>query len=282
LSIDDQAMAELMAQSQDLQSDAMRQAHATLPDLSDYAADNRRDPAPVVRASELDASRKGLLSRLGVGSSVLGLGAFGAAVTALLAKPASADQALDVQILQTASSLEVLAVATYTAALSLPFIADGNKVVVAFAQMTMKQHDEHRAAFQAQTKALGGTAQTSPNPKYAPVVESAKPTLKGPGDVVKLAMSLEQVATETYLSDLAQFSSATARTLMATVMGVESQHLAVLRAVGALIDGGAPELIKLPLGADVAKLPAAAGSVAFPNAFQGTSMASPPAEGAVK
>ena len=43
---------------------------------------------------------------------------------------------------------------------------------------------------------------------------------------------------------------------------------------------GAPELIAIPT--DLAKLPAAAGSVAFPAAFQGVSMASPPEEGAVK
>ena len=63
-------------------------------------------------------------------------------------------------------------------------------------------------------------------------------------------------------------------------MGVESQHLATLRAVGALLAGGAPDLIAIPT--DVAQLPAAAGSVAFPDAFQGMTMASPPEEGAVK
>jgi hypothetical protein len=68
-------------------------------------------------------------------------------------------------------------------------------------------------------------------------------------------------------------------TLVGSVMGVESQHLATLRAVGALL-AGAPDLIKIPT--DLAKLPAAAGSVAFPDAFQGVSMASPPEEGAVK
>ena len=62
-------------------------------------------------------------------------------------------------------------------------------------------------------------------------------------------------------------------------MGVEAQHLAVLRAVGALL-GGAPELIKIPT--EPAKLPAAAGSVSFPEPFQGTDLASPPEEGAVK
>ena len=98
---------------------------------------------------------------------------------------------------------------------------------------------------------------------------------------MKLAATLEQVATETYLSDLNMFTDVKSKTLMASVMGVESQHLATLRAVGALL-AGAPDLIKIPLGADVAKLPAAAGSVAFPEPFAGVTMASPPAEGAVK
>jgi hypothetical protein len=286
MAIDEQALKELIVESEDLQSDALQEARRSLPDLADHAADRRRagaDAQPT--AGDLQSfgdSRHSLLSRLGLGAgAVAGLGAFGTAVAALLAKPALADQGLDVQILQTASSLEVLAVATYGAALTLPFITNGNKVVVAFAQTTMKQHDEHRAAFQAQTTALGGKAQTAANPKYAPVVEAAKPGLKTPADVVKLAATLEQVATETYLSDLNMFTDKTSLTLMATVMGVESQHLATLRAVGALL-AGAPDLIKIPIGADVAKLPAAAGSVAFPDAFEGITMASPPAEGALQ
>ena len=64
----------------------------------------------------------------------------------------------------------------------------------------MMQHNEHRQAFQAQTKILGGKVQKKPNPKYTPVVAQAKPMLKTPADVVKLAATLEQVATETYLA----------------------------------------------------------------------------------
>jgi H2-forming N5,N10-methylenetetrahydromethanopterin dehydrogenase-like enzyme len=182
--------------------------------------------------------------------------------------------------LQTAVSLELLAVATYGAALTLPFIANGNPVIVKFAQTTMSQHDQHRQAFSAQTQALGGTDQTATNPKYTPIVEAAKPTLLAPIDVVKLAATLEQVATETYLADLNRYTDVTSRVLMASVMGVECQHLATLRAVGALLEGGAPELIAIPT--DVTKLPKAAGSVAFPDAFEGVTMASPPEEGAVK
>lgn len=116
------------------------------------------------------------------------------------------------------------------------------------------------------------------NPKYAPVVEQAKPTLKGPADVVTLAATLEKVATDTYLANLTLLGDTKSKTLMASVMGVECQHLATLRAVGALL--GTPELIAIPT--NVAALPAAAGSVAFPQPTEGKDSASPPAEGAVK
>ncbi len=281
--IDDRAFEQLIEESQDLHTDAMVAARNTLPDLRDAAAERRR--AGISRDSavlaEFDTERSSTVRRLALAlGGILGVGA----VSTAFARSASAagDGDIDVMQLQTAVSLELLAVATYGAALTLPFITDGNPVIVKFAEVTMSQHDEHRQAFSAQIKVLGGTDQTSPNPKYAPVVESAKPNLKAPIDVVKLAATLEQVATETYLADLNRYTDVTSRVLMASVMGVECQHLATLRAVGALIEGGAPELIAIPLGADIAKLPAAAGSVAFPDAFQGITMASPPEEGAVK
>jgi hypothetical protein len=224
---------------------------------------------------EFDERRAGLLSRLGL-AGMAGTG-LGVAVAAILSRPAAADTALDVQILQTASSLELLAVATYGAAISLPFIANGNPVVLKFAQTTMSQHAEHGAAFQAFTGKLGGKVQDQPNPKYAAVVEAMKPKLVAPSDVVTLAMTLENVARDTYLADMAMFTDKTAMTLMATVMGVETQHLAVLRAVGALL-AGAPDLIAIPT--DVAKLPDAAGSVGFPDAIPTPKLASPPQEGA--
>jgi hypothetical protein len=282
MSLDERAFNGLIEESQDLQSDAMRQAKATLPDLVDIREEERNDDTDPVDLDLFRQSRRDVVSKLGIGTGGgLLAGGLGATIVALLASPAAAQsKKVDVQILQTASSLEVLAVATYGAALGLPFIKDGNPVVVTFAETTRKQHDEHRKAFQAQTTALGGKKQKTPNPKYAPVVEQMKPSLSDPLAVVKLAATLEQVATETYLADLAMFRSKKAKAVMASVMGVESQHLATLRAVGALLEGGGADLIAIPT--DVGALPAAAGSVAFPDAFQGTTMASPPQEGAVK
>ena len=279
--IDERALDELIEESQDLHTDAMAVARETLPDVSDMAADRRRAGTEVDPASIRDfaADRQTMVRRLALATGgVLGVGA----VHSMFAGSVSAEDGdIDVMQLQTAVSLELLAVATYAAALTLPYIADGNPVIIKFAETTMAQHDEHRQAFSAQTIALGGTDQTVTNPKYTPIVEDAKKTFMAPIDVVKLAATVEQVATETYLADLNRYTDVTSRVLMASVMGVECQHLSTLRAVGALIEGGAPELIAIPLGADIAKLPAAAGSVAFPDAFQGITMASPPEEGAV-
>lgn len=280
--VDDRALGRFIEESEDLHTDAMVAVRSTLPDVQDLAADRRRNGTttdPRV-AAEFLVARQSLARRLALSvGGILGVGA----VTAAFAQNASAaDGDIDVMQLQTAVSLELLAVATYAAALTLPFIKDGNPVIIKFAETTMMQHDEHRQAFSAQTKALGGTDQTETNPKYTPIVEAAKPKLLAPLDVVMLAATIEQVATETYLADLNRYTDIPSRLLMASVMGVECQHLATLRAVGALLSGGVPELIKIPLGADIAKLPAAAGSVAFPDAFEGVSMASPPEEGAVK
>jgi hypothetical protein len=152
--------------------------------------------------------------------------------------------------------------------------------------MTMGQHEEHAKAFNARAKELGGKAQTKTNPKYTPVVMNAVPKLKkgGPADVVALAITLEDVATSTYVQNIQDVTDPQVRLLFGTVAGVESQHLATLYAVQALLKGGALDLItvKATGGAvNAAKLPAAAGSVGIPEAFKKTELASPADEGAV-
>jgi hypothetical protein len=254
-----------------------------LADLTELGRERRGRPIDVDHVRHVNTERRSLIRKGGFGLGALagrGLLAtgFGAALASLVASPVSAQEPVDVQILQTASSLETLAIATYTAALTLPFIS-GNATVKAFAETTMKQHSDHNAAFQAQTEALGGKKQTEPNTKYKKVVDDAMPGLTDAMKVVDLATALEQVATQTYVNNMTLLDDTDSMRIMASVMGVEAQHLAVLRAVGALL-GGAPELIKIPT--EPAKLPAAAGSVSFPEPFESTDNASPPEEGEVK
>jgi hypothetical protein len=180
---------------------------------------------------------------------------------------------------QTAASLEHVAVGTYAAAIELPFVRE-NPLVLRFAETTMRQHLEHASAFNARTADLGGEPQNAPNPRYSSSILEAVPAASNAAAVVALAATLEEVVTDTYLANLTLLPDAAMRSLMASVMGVESQHLATLRAIGALLAAGLPELVALPT--EVSALPAEALSVAFPQSFESPDLASPPTEGAVR
>ena len=283
---DPRALAELLEESQDLQADAMRPTNEALDELVELnQSSGEGDPASNLAFHE--EHQRSLSASLG-GAAILGA-AGGVALVGLLASAASASSSSDVQILQTAASIENLAVATYKTALTLPYIGGSaaNPVVTKFAQVTMGQHLQHADAFNAAIKHLGGKAQNKPDPAFVPVVNKAVASLsnataaQGALGVVGLALELENIAAETYVKDTTLAKSSTNKALFASIMGIEAQHVSVLLAVQALLMAGAPQLISLSPGT-AAALPAAAGSIGFPNAFYKTDMAAPAKQGAVK
>lgn len=227
------------------------------------------------------ASRRDFLRHAGgVTTGGLLAGTLGGAVAGLVAAPAAADTALDIQILQTASALEALTVNTYQTAIGLDFIKNGNKVLLSFLETTGNQHREHGMAFRAQTMALGGAEQPNAHPGGQQIVDAATPDLTDSLKVVQLAEQLETIATHTYLENTTLLDDTVARQLMATVMGVDTQHAAVLRVFAALLAAESPELIALPV--DPAALPAAAGSVATPDAVEPSTNALTPDSGVLQ
>jgi len=278
MAIDDVRLRDLLEQSQDLHSDAMSTTRASLDDLVELSHDERRDAA---ETEPLDARHRALVGAIPT-TGLLAAAGLGTAMVALLARPAFAAQSMDVQMLQTAASIENLAVATYDTALTLDFIggATAIPVVKAFVMKTRDQHQEHSDAFNAASTRLGGTKQDQPDPVLLAVVNTAKPGLTGPGEVVALALELENTAASTYVANVGAYSNKSARAVAASIMGVEAQHAAILYAVQALVAGGAPNLITLP--PDAAALPAAAGSVGFPDSFFKTTNARSASEGAVQ
>ncbi len=284
MSIDEGRLTELLVESKDLQADALRDTRSTLADLWEIGASRKGRPVDLDKIRAYETSRRDLLKKGGFGIGGLasrGLlgGAFGSALLGIVARPASAQASVDTQILNTASSLENLAVATYDAALGLDFIR-ANETITAFARETRQQHSEHGKAFNAQAVALGGEEQDETNAKYQAIVDETLPTLTDPLKVAELAAVLEEVATSTYVANMSLFQDKESKAIMASVMGVEAQHLATLRAVIALLSNDLGDLVRIPT--DVAALPEAAGSAAFPAAFQSTTKASPPEEGAVR
>lgn len=278
MTLDERSLRGLMEESADLHSDAMRASAVALDDL---AGRRGTGDADVEANRAFAAGRRQVLRGSLAGIGGVAATAFGAALLGLFDSPAFADQNADIQMMQTAASLENLAVATYKTALTLPFIggSSANPVVKAFATTTMQQHAQHLKAFNAAATRLGGKPQNDPDPRYAAVVKAAVPAIKGPADVVGLALKLETVAAQTYVADVGNLSDLEARKTTASIMGVEAQHVAVLQAVQALLSANAAPLIALP--PDAAALPAAAGSVGFPDAFFKTDLASPASEGAV-
>ncbi|MCX4751575.1 ferritin-like domain-containing protein [Kitasatospora sp. NBC_01287] len=180
--------------------------------------------------------------------------------------------------LQTAASIETLAVSVYQTAAGLPFIQNGNKTVQTFITTTTTQHQAHLKAFNAAAVQSGGQPQNNPDPKYKAIVDQALPTIKTPADVVALALTLEDVAAQTYTANVSQVSDAQLRQLFASVAPVEAQHRSVLLAVQALLAANAANLVTIPV--DPGKLPAVAGSVGIPDTFYPTKNASPISEGA--
>jgi Ferritin-like domain len=286
---DPQALSTMIEESQDLHADVMRSSPASIREAIE--TDNERAAHGAVdhEANRVFADRHRRSVATGIaGTTILGA-AGGAALVTLLASPAFASSSPDIQMLQTAASIENLAVSTYTTALTLPYVggATANAVITKFCQVTVSQHKQHGAAFNAAVKRLGGSKQTKPDPAFVPVVNKAVAGLssatpaQGALGVVALALELENIAAETYVSDVSNLKDTNAKALTASIMGVEAQHASVLLAVQALLQAGAPQLIVLSPN-NVSQLPAAAGSVGFPNAFYPTDMAAAAKQGAVK
>jgi hypothetical protein len=286
MNADPTELSELIEESEDLQADALRPTHDALDELVELNH-SAHDEDRATNFAFHEEHQRSLRSSLGA-TTILGA-AGGVALVGVLASAAAAANSSDVQLLQTAASIENLAVATYKTALTLPYIGGSaaDPVITKFAQVTMSQHAQHADAFNAAAKHLGGRAQSKPDPAFVPVVNKAVAGLSGATaaqgalGVVGLALELENIAAETYIKDTTLAQSTSNKALFASIMGIEAQHVSVLLAVQALLKAGAPQLISLSPGT-AAALPAAAGSVGFPDAFYKTNMAAPAKQGAVK
>ncbi|HEY2427869.1 MAG TPA: ferritin-like domain-containing protein, partial [Acidimicrobiales bacterium] len=280
---DDRSLHELLEESEDLHADAMRTTKSALRQVVQQS-DERRAHGDDTVEERAEFNRARRTNMTGALTALAAVGAFGVAagmLGALDAAPAFADAASDVSAAQTAASIENLAIAVYGKAAALPFMqtipAPAGPTVAAFVTKTVAQHKDHLQAFNAAATRLGGKAQTGIDTVvYNAVVAPELPKLTSPLVVAQFANELETVAAATYAAATSAVSDKQLRSTFASIMGVESQHAAVLSAVAALLQGGAPQLITVPV--DPALLPAAAGSVGFPQSFVQTTSGRPRTE----
>jgi hypothetical protein len=191
----------------------------------------------------------------------------------------TAPQNADVRVLQTASSVERAIVTTYEGLLQLPLVKNARPVLTDVLRTTLTHHNEHLAAFQAQTVALGGKVQAAPNAKLQALTGRG---LGSVSDVVKLAVTLERFATDTYLFDIG-VAGAGLRGLLGSVMFSEAQHLAMMRILQALVDTAKEHLMAFPT--ELPEVPKTVGTAGSPRALHplaGPDGVAQPDTGAVK
>lgn len=209
--------------------------------LGNWADETR---AVKARLTDRRASRRTFL--LGGGAVVLGSAALAAcggsshkpssAATPGSSAPTSSGAAGqlsgDAEVAGTAASLENLAVAAYSMGIQA---ATANKLgavppaVVTFAKTAMAQHKAHAMAFNSVLTAANQAAITKPDPALLPTVTAAFAKVTDVTGLAMLALELENVAANTYMSDLGMdLKSSQLIGALATIQPVERQHVAIL------------------------------------------------------
>ena len=193
---------------------------------------------------------------------------------------AASEAPLDVQVLQTAASLENLAVASYTTAAKLPFVVGGSGQLRALIARNAAHHAAHAQAFNLSVHKAGGAEQHAADARYAANVRKILATTGDPTSLVGLFTELEDIIAQTCTRYAILATGGGVRSQFASVASVEAQHGAELLIVRTLLDAGRAE----PAGTAAAAvaLPAAVGTAGIPLAVYLTADASAINEGVVR
>ena len=148
------------------------------------------------------------------------LAGFGPALIASMVKEAEAATPSDVEVLNSAIEIENVGIKAYTDAFSLNLLS---APVLEIAKGFRADHEAHAAALSAAVKAAGGTP-SAKTPKLA------YPPLKSEADILAFAEKVERIAATAYLDDIGKLSNPRLAKIMASILGVETTHVATLAA----------------------------------------------------
>ncbi|MGI8492553.1 MAG: ferritin-like domain-containing protein [Acidimicrobiales bacterium] len=146
----------------------------------------------------------------------------------------SAPASGDGKTAMTAASLEVLAVATYKAALDAATANKLGTVPPAVANFVQTAMSNHQAALDRWNSALtgaGAQAVSAPPPDLKAKVDAAFGQVTDVTGAAKLALMLETIAADTYLSAVSTLQNKDAITLAGALQIIDQEHAAVLHYV---------------------------------------------------
>jgi len=137
---------------------------------------------------------------------------------------------MDLTLLRTAQSIEVLAVQTYQTAIDSGLLTTPS--VLEAIKLFRSQHQEHGGLLASATRNLGGQPYDTANPFLD--VEIVTPALTAATDqtaIVKIAVVLENTAAQTYTQAGGVLTSADLRAAIMSIGATEARHLTVLYGV---------------------------------------------------
>jgi hypothetical protein len=137
----------------------------------------------------------------------------------------------DLAVAALAASLENLAIFAYTAGLNAAKAGKLGAVppaVPTFVTTARSQHTQHAAAWNSVLTAAGYKAVTYTDPALTPMVEKDFAAVKNIPDLLNLALTLENVAAQTYQGGADVLKSTKAIAVAASIQPVEMQHAAIL------------------------------------------------------
>lgn len=211
MEISERALHRMVREVDDMNREGMETMDADIADL--HAGEGRR---------LMETSRRRFVRGLGLGGVSLAIG--GALIPlSSLWSPAYADTSSDKGIAAFAESVELAAVAAYTAAAKTGKVT--TPAVLNAAETFAMHHKAHAAAFGAYA---GDSAKAVANPKLVAAIGPLITAATDQTAIVKIAYGLENAAASTYLFAIGALTDPTALKATASILPVESQHAVVL------------------------------------------------------
>jgi hypothetical protein len=213
MEISERALAQMTKEVDDLHRQGMETMATDIAEL--HSGEGRR---------LMETSRRSFVKSAGVAGVAVTIGSAVIPMSSLWNSAYAATDAADasdVAIAKFAASVELAAVAAYTAAAKTGKVTGaGLTTAVAFA----KQHQDHANAFSG---FAGDTKTAVANPKLVAAIGGEIEKAATETDIVKIAYGLENAAAATYLYALGALKDPAALMLTATILPVESQHATV-------------------------------------------------------
>ncbi|MGH3926801.1 MAG: ferritin-like domain-containing protein [Pseudonocardiaceae bacterium] len=156
-----------------------------------------------------------------------------ATTTAAPPEPTPSDEGAttDLAVAELAAGLEVLAVQTYTAALDAATagnLGEVPPVVAQYVTTAKAHHQEHLDAWNTVLTGAGRSEVTAPNAQLKPTVDGEFAKVTDVAGAANLALTLEQIAAQTYLKAIPTLRSTDAIRTAAAIQVVDQQHQAIL------------------------------------------------------